>query len=254
MQDEITKTIVDQLKVRLLPEEKKAIETAPTENVEAYNYYLRGRHLFHMHTQQHVLLARRMFEKAVELDPDYARAYAGIADCAWFLFTNQHDDATVDDIHAASLKALELDPELAEAHASHGMALHYRGRYPEAVAEFERAIELDPNLYEAHYFYCMAARDYGDLETSMRMDERCVAIWPEDYREWIMLAATYAKLGRHEESMRAARTGLDLAERALAARPDVPLPADARRRRTVSARRDGARARMDVACPDDRSG
>ncbi|SJM33109.1 adenylate/guanylate cyclase domain-containing protein [Mesorhizobium delmotii] len=225
MQDEITKKIVEQLKVNLLPHETKAIETAPTQNIDAYNYYLRGRHLYHLHTQQHVLLAQRMFRKAAELDPSYARAYAGLADCAWFLYINQHEDTTVNDIHVASLKALELDPNLAEAHTSYGMALHYKDRYPEAVAEFERAIELAPSLYEAYYFYCFAARDRGDLETSARMDEHCVALSPDDYKEWLILSQTYADLGRDEEARRTALIGVERAERALAAHPDIPLAA-----------------------------
>lgn len=225
LQDEITKTVIEQLRIRLLPKEKNAIEATATQNVEAYNDYLRGRHLYHLHTQQHVLLARRMFEKAIEADPSYARAYAGLAYCAWFLHVNQHEGATIEDMQAASLKALELDPDLAEAHAALGMALHYQDRYPEAVAEFDRALGLDPDLFEACVFYSMAARDRGDLETSVQMGERCIAIWPEDYREWLMLGQTYEELGRPAEARRADRIGVELAERALALHPDIPLPA-----------------------------
>ena len=86
IQDEITHSIVDQLKVRLLPEERKVIGRTPTENLEAYAYYLRGRQFLHRRSKTYLLLAKRMFEKAVELDPLYARAYAGIADCDSFLF------------------------------------------------------------------------------------------------------------------------------------------------------------------------
>ena len=81
IQDEITHTIVDQLKIRLLPKEKKAIGQAPTVNVEAYTYYLKGRQFFHNSTRVLLGLARQMFAKATELDPNYARAYAGIAIC-----------------------------------------------------------------------------------------------------------------------------------------------------------------------------
>ena len=86
IQDEITHAIVEQLKVKLLPQEKKTIEQAPTENVEAYTYYLRGRDFLHRHSKRYFELARRMFAKAVELDPNYARAYAGMADCDSFLY------------------------------------------------------------------------------------------------------------------------------------------------------------------------
>ena len=92
IQDEITHAIVEQLKVKLLPQEKRSIERAPTDNVEAYTYYLRGRDFFYRHSKRYFELARRMFSKAVELDPNYALAYAGIADCdSWLLLTYQVD-------------------------------------------------------------------------------------------------------------------------------------------------------------------
>ena len=225
VQDEIANTVAKQLRIRLLPTERRAIEAVPTASVDAYNYYLRGRHLYHLHTAQHVELSRRMFQKAVELDPNYARAYAGLADSAFFLFNNQQEGVSIDDILKASRTAVELDPDLAEAHASYGIALHYLDRYPEAVSEFQRAIELNPDLYEAHYLYAMAARDHGDMETVIRMEERCVEIWPEHYREWLMLAGYYHYAGRKDEAQRAARIGVALAESALETHPDVPLAA-----------------------------
>ena len=90
IQDEITHAIVEQLKVKLLPLEKKSITQAPTDSVEAYNYYLKGRQFLHRHSKSYYQLAQRMFAKAVELDPLYARAYAGIANCDSFLFAHYH--------------------------------------------------------------------------------------------------------------------------------------------------------------------
>ena len=110
LQDEITKTIVEQLKVRLLPAEKQAIEAAPTQNIDAYNYYLQGRHFYHLHSTPHALLAQRLFRKAVELDPLYARAYSGLADCAWSLLTNHHEGVSADEIMVASTTALQSGP------------------------------------------------------------------------------------------------------------------------------------------------
>ena len=92
LQDEITKSIVAQLKVKLLPREKKAIEQAPTRNVEAYTYFLRGREYFHRGSRTYYNLAKRMFAKAIELDPAYARAYAGLADCDAFLYMDYSED------------------------------------------------------------------------------------------------------------------------------------------------------------------
>src|SRR6266550_5344219 len=149
IQDEITRAIVDQLKVKLLPQEKKSIKQTPTDNVEAYTFYLRGRQFMERRSKAYYQLARQMFAKAAELDPLYARAYAGIADCDSFLFLHYHvDNVAIDDILATSAKALALDSDLAEAHASRGLALSLEKRYDEATEEFEQAIALDPHSFE----------------------------------------------------------------------------------------------------------
>src|SRR5205814_987583 len=100
IQDEITHAIVEQLKVKLLPQEKKSIGQAPTDNVEAYTCYLRGRQFMQRHSKSNYQLARRMFARAVDLDPLYARAYAGIADRDSFLFLHYHLEAGIDSILA----------------------------------------------------------------------------------------------------------------------------------------------------------
>src|SRR5205809_1307769 len=161
IQDEITHAIVEELKVKLLPQEKKSIGQTPTDNVEAYTYYLRVRQFLQRHSKSNYQLARRMFAKAVELDPLYARAHAGIADCDSFLFLHYHLKAGTDNILATSAKALDLDDKVAEAHASRGLALSLGQRQDEATEEFEKAIALDPNSFEAHYFYARACAAQG---------------------------------------------------------------------------------------------
>ncbi len=136
IQDEITRTIVDQLKVRLLPEERKAIEQTPTENVEAYTYYLRGRQFLHMRKKAFLQLGRRMFAKAAEIDPGYARAYAGMADCETLLYSWHGVAISYDEVLAVADRALALDPDLPEAHASRGLVLSGSGRHDEAAAPF----------------------------------------------------------------------------------------------------------------------
>ena len=169
IQDEITREIVDQLKVKLLPQESRAISQAPTENVEAYTYYLRGRQFAHMCSKSYVLLARRMFSKAAELDPNYARAYAGIAICNSILHSyHRQANISFEEIVAMSAKALALDPDLAEAHASRGLALQVSWRRDEAVAAFERALALAPDLYEANYFYACFFLRTGQFSESGR--------------------------------------------------------------------------------------
>jgi adenylate cyclase len=220
IQDEITHAIVEQLKVKLLPQEKKNIAQTPTDNVEAYTYYLRGRQFMQRHSKSNYQLARRMFAKAAELDPLYARAYAGIADCDSFLFLHYHLEASVDSILATSAKALDLDDKLAEAHASSGLALSLGQRYDEATIEFERAIALDPNSFEAHYFYGRACVMQGKFERAATLFERAAENKPDDFQSVCLLVATYRSLGRYRDSESAARRGIERAERDLTLHPE----------------------------------
>jgi adenylate cyclase len=225
IQDEITQTIVGQLKVRLLPEEKEVIGRAPTDNVEAYGYYLRGRQFLHRHSKYYYLIAKRMFAKAIELDPLYARAYAGIADCDSFLFLHYNADVSLDGILATSARALDLEEGLAEAHASRGLALSLRERYSEAMAEFNQAITLDHNLFEAHYFYARACFAEGNLDQAARLFQRAADIKPDDYQALLVLAGVQRSLGREQDMKRAAREGVARAERKLMLHPENPRPA-----------------------------
>lgn len=224
LQDEITKSIVEQLKVRLLPGEKRAIEQAPTWNIEAYTYFLRGRDYFHRGSRTFYLLAKRMFGKAIELDPGYARAYAGLADCDAFLYMD-YSETTADDVLHNSGRALSLQPTLTEAHASRGLALSIVHRYAEAEAEFAKALASGPGLFEVHYFYGRSCYAQGRLEQTALHWERAAEIKPEDYQTLILLNQVYASLGREADAVRCARKGVERAEREFARNPENPRPA-----------------------------
>jgi adenylate cyclase len=226
IQDEITHAIVEQLKVKLLPQEKKSIKQTPTDSVEAYTFYLRGRQFMERRSKAYYQLARQMFAKAVELDPLYARAYAGIADCDSFLFLHYHvEDVAIEDILATSAKALALDSGLAEAHASRGLALSVEKRYDEATTEFEQAIALDPNSFEGNYFYGRACFTMGKLERAGALFERVAEIKPDDYQALILLIQIYRSLGRVADMKSAAARGVERAERDLTLHPDNPRSA-----------------------------
>ena len=224
LQDEITKAIVAQLKVRLLPREKKAIELAPTRNVEAYTHVLRGRDYFQRGSRTYYNLAKRMFAQAIALDPAYAGAYAGLADCDAFLFMDYSED-TAEAVLANSGKALALEPERADAHASRGLALSIVHRYADSEAEFAAALAIDPNLFELHYFCGRSCYAQGKLEETARHWERAAEVKPEDYQTLILLNQVYASLGREADAARCAARGVERAERAFARNPENPRPA-----------------------------
>ncbi len=221
IQDEIAENIVRALRVVLGEDEKRAIEKTPTENVQAYEYYLRGRQFFHQFRRTGLQYARRMFDRVIEIDPNFALAHAGIADCCSFLYMYwDSSKANLEGADASSRKALQLDPESAEAHTSRALALTLRGRYQEAREEFEAALRLNPMLYEAHYFYGRACLTEGKPDEAVSHYREAWRVRPEDYQAIFLSADPLVKLGRRDEALDAARQGLKVADAHLELNPD----------------------------------
>jgi len=225
IQDEITKTIVEQLKVRLLPEEKKAISRAPTASVEAYTYFLRGREFFNNSTRWFLTLARQMFAKAVEIDPSFARAYAGMANCDTRLVGWYGEPIPFDTILATAGKALAIAPDLAEAHAARGEALSGCGQEEEARKAFERALEIDINSFEANLFFARHWARHGQAEKAIPYYVRAVEVQPDDYQAPLLLDQALRTLGREEEAAGYGNLGIKRAEQALLRHPESSRPA-----------------------------
>ncbi len=225
IQDEITHAIVAQLKVKLLPQEKESIGRAATGNVEAYTFYLRGRDFLYRYSKRYFELARRMFAKAIELDRNYARAYAGIANCDAFLYISYQVDVSLEGILEMSARALALDSQLAEAHTARGVALFAASEFEEANVEFELALTLDPNSFEAHFLYARPAFMQGKIARAVELLERASEINPADYKPPALAIHMYRSLGRESDCKAAARKTVELAERELALQPEDPRPA-----------------------------
>ncbi|MFQ5816993.1 MAG: protein kinase [Terriglobia bacterium] len=221
IQDEIAKNIARALQVMLTEKEKRAIEKVPTADVQAYDFYLRGRQYFHQFRRQGYEFARQMFARAIVIDPGYARAYAGVADCCSFLYMYwEATEANLKEADTASRKALELDPELAEAHAARGLAISLSKQYDEARKEFETAIRLNPNLFEAYYFYARARFAEGKLAEAARLFEQGCRVNPEDYQAPTLLAMVYKGLGRPADAEATYRRALQVIEKHLELHPD----------------------------------
>jgi len=221
IQDEIAQAIVEALRVILSEGEKKAIEIPRTVNIQAYDYYLRGRQYFHQMRRKSLEHARQMFNRAIEIDPGYALAYTGIADSSSFLFTfHDTSDFNKNQADIASKKALELAPDLAEAHVSRGISSTLSRKFDESEREFELAMRLDPKLFEAVYFYARARRTEGRMPDAAKLFERAAAMRPEDYQPPIFLAAVYAALGMPVKSMEVRRRAAKVIENWLELNPD----------------------------------
>ena len=220
IQDEIAQNIADALQVTLSPKERRSIQYVATSNAQAFDFYLRGRSFMYTMTRRDYEHAIRMFQQAIDVDAKFALAYAGIADAYSHLF--RYADASKENVRKsveASEKAIALDPDVAEAHASRGLSLFISGKFNEAKAEFEFAIKLNPNLFDAYYYYGLACSSNSDFETAEKMFRKAIEVNPADYQAPMFLAQAYTSLGRKHDEMRVRLSALDTIQRHLEMNP-----------------------------------
>ncbi len=224
IQDEIARSVLELLGLALTEREQFRFLKPSTTNVEAYEFYLRGRKLYHRWTRQSVEFARQMFERAVRIDPGFAAAWAGLANAYVDLFRWSRELRDLEEARRASEHALKLDPNSAEAHVSAGQALAIQRRFSEAAVEFERAIKEDPTLFEAYYLYGRVLFESGDTEKSAKLFEKAQGVRPDDYQSRCFLAAALTELGRLDEALRAGRLAVKSVEKYLELNPDEARP------------------------------
>ena len=217
LQDEISAAIVAALKLRLLPSEKKAIESRSTTNAEAYKLYLMARQYRATGNSRHYPLIIRLCRRAIDIDPGYARAWALLAIGQTLL---DLDGVKGEDGSEAAQKALSLDPNLAEAHAARARLLIGTGRYEEAKAAVDRAIQLDPDSYDVHAAaarYCIATQRYDE---AIRHLAQAAAIVETDAWSMGMMIMCYDAKHDAEGARTAAKNALERVEKIVAAEPD----------------------------------
>jgi adenylate cyclase len=221
IQDEIATSIANALLETLKPKEQLAIQTASTTDVGAYDYYLRGRQFFKRFRKQDIEFAQQMFREAINIDEGYALAWAGYADCHSFMVMyvdprpEYKEEAT-----KASRRALELDPELAEAHASRGLACLVSEEFDAAEREFVKAIELNPNLFEAYYYYARTKFHGGDMVAAADLFKKAAAVDPGDYQSRCLRGQILRGAGQLDEAFSQAREAVEVIEKHLKWYPD----------------------------------
>jgi TolB-like protein/DNA-binding winged helix-turn-helix (wHTH) protein/Flp pilus assembly protein TadD len=155
VQDSVVQSITSQIHIALSDEQKARLASPRQSRPEAYEAYLKGRYYWNKRTADGLQKAEHYFQQAVDSDPTYAAAYSGLADCnsglMWHGFKSPAE--ALPKAYAAARKAVEIDPQSAEAHASLGLVLSHHWDWAEAEAEFRRALELDPQYANAHHWY-----------------------------------------------------------------------------------------------------
>lgn len=213
VQEDIAQSTAKALKVVLRSDDRRALQRVRTTAVEAYEYYLRGRQLFHQMRRRSLESAREMYLKAIGMDDRFGPAYAGIADCSSFLYMDWGGlESDLLDADRASSKAVEIDPGLSQGHASKGIVLALSGRYSEAEQEFETALRLNPKLYEAYYYYARACFSQGKLDQAAVLLDQATAVRPESIDALSMLGGIYRGQKREQLKTETFKRCLDAAQ------------------------------------------
>ena len=205
LQDEIARKIAEALRVTLSPQEEAALAAKPTENLQAYDLYLRGKSYARRLTRQDFEFALQMFENAVALDPDFALAHAAIANvCAQMHYSYGRDPAWLERARAASRRAVALRPDLPEPLVAHAWILYADGRYDDATFAVRQAIERKSDCEGAYYLLGRILFASGRYQELVDVSEKAMEAGGQDYNIFVPIMNSLGALGK-EESLRNVR-------------------------------------------------
>ena len=223
LQSNIATDVPEQLNIKLSQEELVKFDKKPTDNLEAYNLYLKGRYFWQRRTEGGLNNSIKYFNEALELDPDYALAYAGLADTyismahgVYFNLDN-HEYATkkADSLFNLSLanieKTLSIDNNIAEAHATLGMILCYKDwNWEASEKELKLAIQLNPNYATAHSYFAQLHKILGRSQEARNEIDIALSLDPNSYRTTLTSARLYYQDGQYERAIEEANKAQEL--------------------------------------------
>jgi adenylate cyclase len=211
LQDEVVRKIVTTLKLQITVQEQGDLVRKTTDNLEAYDAYLRGVEATNRHTKEANTQARQLFEQALELDPQYAEAYAflGLTYFAEWTFQWSQDSQALEQALALAQRAVAEDDSLAQAHAILGFVYLWKKQYDQAIAEEERAIALDANLTDAYVQLGETLKFTGRPEEAIGLIEKAMRLNPHYPASYLfLLGEAYRVAGRYEEAIAAYKKAL----------------------------------------------
>ncbi len=221
LQDDIAANIVKALKISLKESEKDSLGKKPTEDLRAYDFYLRGRDLLYRRGKKNNEAAIAMFDHALSLDPRFAAAHAALAEAYSYMYS-WYDGETrwLAKTIEASQKALDLNPQLVESIFGMGIVSFHQKRYAEAKRTLERVIELKPDYYDAYRWLGIISDILGEYDSALGYYQHCIVLKPYSEEPWMHLEMTYRRKGDNDASTEARRRMLEAGERILEVNPD----------------------------------
>jgi TolB-like protein/tetratricopeptide (TPR) repeat protein len=214
IQADVAKSVAQVLKVTLAPPELAMIEKKPTQNIQAYNYYLQGREYYFggATSKEWLGLPIKMFEKALEADPNFALAYAGLSDCysSYVMFDVDPMRSWLEKAEEAGLKALTLDPNLAEAHRALSRLYWTEGKTEKAIQETEEAVKVNPNYGEAWRLLGEWYTQTGQYPKAESAFMRALEVKPTESSLFQAIIKLYSAWGKKEKVEEYFNKGLEI--------------------------------------------
>ena len=218
LEDQIYGKLIEALALKVTPEEAARGNLHPTENIEAYDLYLRGRNAMRGQVDvPGVTKAIEYFESALKKDPGFALAYAGLADASLRLYRDKKDPKWAQKALSASLQAQGLDDNLAEVHTALGGVYSATGKSAEAIVELRRALELAPSSDDGYRRLGDAYRGSGRREEAIQAYQKAIEISPYYWFNWNALGTAYYRFGDNEKALQAFKRVTELEPRNAAA-------------------------------------
>jgi TolB-like protein/DNA-binding winged helix-turn-helix (wHTH) protein/Tfp pilus assembly protein PilF len=212
LQDSVTRTIANQIHITLTPGQQSRLATRSNLDPDAYEAYLKGRYYWNKRTAEGMQKAQVYFQQAINKAPSYGAAYSGLADCnsglTWHGFTSPAE--TLPKANAAALKAIEIDPRSAEAHASLALVLHHRWDWPGAEAEFKSALQLDPRYANAHHWYGDYLSVRGRHDEALREAKQALELDPLNLMVGTWVGLRYYLAREYDRAIEQGRNTLEL--------------------------------------------
>ncbi len=212
IQTEIADKVAGALKSRLLEDERAILESRADENLEAYTMYLKGRYLWNKRTREGMQDAINLYNKALEIDPRYARAFAGLADCYFTSMSWRFMDAEegIPKSREFAMRALEIDDSLPEPHATMGPLLVLEMKYDQAERELRRSISLNPDYSTAHLWYAFVLRVVGRLSEGLKENARACELDPLSTLNMWHYSISLFYAGRADEAIAICQRAVEL--------------------------------------------
>ena len=221
IQEQVSRQIVEALRVKLSPTEKVVLEKRSTVSADAFDMYLRARDFLYRMSKNNIQFSIQLFQKAIELDTRYASAYAGLGEAyAHFYQFFDRDTSWVDKAIESALKALMYDSTLSEAYAALALAYYNKKSLEEAYAAGQKAIELDPNNFAGHWILGRIFYSTDKYPEAIELYKKVIALNPDFYTAYNDLRMSYERIGDKEKLEETLKRTLEMHARYQSQHPD----------------------------------